>query len=161
MDQFGPFFTPPISSNKQQFVKKQQSFQTLVILGTKLILNLFWVLIFKATESCLQKFMSSSSKDKSGENDWSRWLGSPKTLFLSKRKSRLNNRMVSRRQGWTSNSTSNWRQIGLWPSLKHHLSLASKEPKEWQSFPQLFERTPIIGSASFLYFQSIFMTSHQ
>ena len=36
-------------------------------------------------------------------------------------KSRLDNRMVSRTPSWTSNSTSNWRQIGLWPSLKHHL----------------------------------------
>ena len=46
-------------------------------------------------------------------------------------KSRLDNRMVSRTPSWTSNSTSNWRQIGLWPSLKHHLGCL---PATWLPF---------------------------
>ena len=60
-------------------------------------------------------------------------------------KSRLDNRMVSRTPSWTSNSTSNWRQIGLWPSLKHHLIRNRKNDNNFRS-------SYMTGSASLDFF---------
>ena len=89
-------------------------------------------------------------------NDWQMiWTLTQTTEFERFRlgKSRIDNRMVSRSRSWTSNSTSNWRQIGLWPSLKHHLSLK----KEWQSFPQLFDSQPIIAVAFLNWIGDLFL----
>ena len=65
---------------------------------------------------------------------------------ITKLNSRTYNRNpMSRRQSWTSNSTSNWRQIGLWPSLKHHLIRNRKNDNNFRS-------SYMTGSASLDFF---------
>lgn len=164
---WSPFLRHPlaVTSSNSSRSSVSRPWSSPLLMGTQLILELFlcFVRLLEVSKNSCQ--VAKSMVQIIFEMIGSRWLGSQKlwNLSLVKRKSRLNNRMVSRRLCYLDIQFHFKLETNRFVAfVKTPFEFSSKEPKEWQSFPQLFERTNYRARASFLnFFQSIFMTSHQ